>query len=232
MPKFLSGLVVGVVATVTLTGTAYAATGGNFLLGKANSAGAQTILQNTGTGPTLALSAARTGQPPIAVSAGAGKATNLNADKLDGLDSSLLARKSDLGAFQRRVAAQCPDGTAITVIGADGATRCEGTAYDGAVQEGSTNDRGVAAVQCPGTGGISTSGGWVLPEGVAAITNGQSVYADDTGAEGYIVRMVRADGTPYVGNITVFVQCEYPGAAVTGGALRRSDGSSTKPRGF
>lgn len=232
MHKFFNGLVVGVVATVTLTGTAYAATGGNFLLGRANSAGAQTNLKNTGTGPTLSLSAARTGQPPLAVSAGAGKATNLNADKLDGLDSSALARKSDLGAYQRRIDAQCPDGTAITVVGVDGGTRCEGTAYDSAVVEGPTSERGVAGVLCPGTGGISTSGGWVLPEGVVAIANGQSVYAEPTGEEGYIVRMVRPDGSPYVGIMTVFVQCEYPGAAVIGGALRRADGASKKPQGL
>lgn len=76
------------------TGTATAATGGSFLLGRGNSASTQTLLQNTGSGPALAITASRAGQVPIAVSAQSGKATNFNSDKLDGLDSSAFALSS------------------------------------------------------------------------------------------------------------------------------------------
>lgn len=72
------------------TGSAVAATGGNFILGRSNSASSQTVLTNSGSGPVLALST-RSGQPPVAVSAQSGKATNLNSDKLDGLDSTAFA---------------------------------------------------------------------------------------------------------------------------------------------
>src|SRR2546423_1225663 len=73
-------------------GIAAAATGGALTLGHANSAGKTTSLKNTGSGATLALVAGRSGQAPLAVSSNAGKAKNLNADKLDGFDSSAFAR--------------------------------------------------------------------------------------------------------------------------------------------
>lgn len=96
------GTVMGALALfISLGGTTYAATGGNFLLGKSNSATSQTALSapiankalqvtNTSTasgaagiGVTVAAKHA-----PLVVPANAGKATNLNADKLDGVDSS------------------------------------------------------------------------------------------------------------------------------------------------
>lgn len=86
-------VIIGVV--VFTGGAAYGATGGNFILGRYNAASTQTLLTNSGAGPVLALST-KSGQPPLAVSAHAGKATNLNADKLDGMDSSQFARKSDI----------------------------------------------------------------------------------------------------------------------------------------
>ena len=77
-----------VTALVLGSGTAYAATGGNFLLGKSNKAGATTSLTNT-TGTALALTS-KSGTAPLRVSNGV-KVTNLNADRLDGLDSSSFA---------------------------------------------------------------------------------------------------------------------------------------------
>jgi hypothetical protein len=47
---------------------------------------------NSGGGPALSLTVPP-GKAPVVVSAGAGKATNLNADKLDGLDSTQLVRR-------------------------------------------------------------------------------------------------------------------------------------------
>jgi hypothetical protein len=96
------GTVVAYVALfVALGGTTYAATGGNFILGQANTASSTTSLArtgantakglqvtntSTGTGATaLGLSVA-SGHAPFTTNSGT-KVTNLNADKLDGVDS-------------------------------------------------------------------------------------------------------------------------------------------------
>ena len=96
------GTVVAYVALfVALGGTAVAANGGNFILGQSNSAGATTSLSapiagkkalqatntSTGVGATaLGLNVA-SGHPPFTVNSGT-KVANLNADKLDGIDST------------------------------------------------------------------------------------------------------------------------------------------------
>lgn len=76
-----------------LGGTAYAATGGNFVLGHANQAGKTSSLTNTGSGPALRLATRNGTTPALAVSNGA-KIAHLNADALDGLSSSAFQRKS------------------------------------------------------------------------------------------------------------------------------------------
>jgi hypothetical protein len=108
--------------SVALGGTTYAATGGNFILGRPNSASSTTSLSapiagralqatntHTGTGATaLGLNVA-SGHPPFTVNSGT-KVVNLNADKLDGLDS---------GAFVRRLwAVVKDDGTLVRGQGA------------------------------------------------------------------------------------------------------------------
>jgi hypothetical protein len=68
----------------------------------ATTSNAALLVQNTGTGPGLQITVGA-GKAPITVPANAGKATNLNADKLDGLDSTALQGKitqlSDLNAI-------------------------------------------------------------------------------------------------------------------------------------
>jgi hypothetical protein len=86
---------------VALGGTTYAATGGNFILGQSNTAGNTTSLSaplagkkalqltntSTGAGATaLGLNVA-SGHTPFTVNSGT-KVANLNADKLDGKDST------------------------------------------------------------------------------------------------------------------------------------------------
>jgi hypothetical protein len=89
-------------------GTTLAATGGNFILGQSNSASSTTSLTapvagkglqvtntSTGTGATaLGLNTA-SGHAPFMVNSGT-KVANLNADKLDGLDSSAFVPNSKL----------------------------------------------------------------------------------------------------------------------------------------
>jgi hypothetical protein len=71
---------------------AYAATGDPLLLGKSNTATKTTKLKTTGTGPALKLKS-KAGKAPFAVS-NTTKISKLNADLVDGLDSSALQTKS------------------------------------------------------------------------------------------------------------------------------------------
>jgi hypothetical protein len=95
---------------MVLGGTTYAATGGNFILGKPNSANQQTSLSasptfagkalqvtnaSTGAGATALGLTVGSGRPPLTVNSGT-KVANLNADKLDGIDSSGFLRSSDV----------------------------------------------------------------------------------------------------------------------------------------
>jgi hypothetical protein len=93
---------------VSLGGTAWAATGGNFLLGKANTANAKSGLTATNAGPALQLNNTKTtfgatalglnvaaGHPPFTTNSAATVA-NLSADKLDGYDASQLMAQADL----------------------------------------------------------------------------------------------------------------------------------------
>ena len=85
---------------LNLTGIAYAATGGNFILGQPNTATTQTGLTGNFAGRTLQLTNtnASAGASPLGLTTAAGrppfftnsatKVGNLNADKLDGLDST------------------------------------------------------------------------------------------------------------------------------------------------
>jgi hypothetical protein len=80
---FLVGLSVILALVFGVATTAMGANGNPFLLGKRNVASAISTLVKQGPGPALNL-VVRAGQPPMAVNATAGKATNLNADKVDG----------------------------------------------------------------------------------------------------------------------------------------------------
>src|SRR5204863_6463178 len=86
-----------------LGGVGYAATGGSFILGKPNSAeNISGLSSGVTTGPSLAVTntggepaakfTANAGIAPFAVS-NSTKVANLNADKLDGIDSTGFLRK-------------------------------------------------------------------------------------------------------------------------------------------
>lgn len=93
------------------TGIATAATGGSFVLGRSNSASSRSGLTNT-AGTPLSLTA-KTGYPPLIVNSPT-KVAKLNADLVDGLDST---------ALQRRVTGTCAGG-AVTAVGATGTVTC------------------------------------------------------------------------------------------------------------
>jgi hypothetical protein len=84
-----TGFIAGTIfALVVGTGTAYAATGGNFILGKKNVAESRTTLVNK-NGAALSLNS-RFGTPPLRVNNGV-KVPRLNADRLDGKHASAFA---------------------------------------------------------------------------------------------------------------------------------------------
>lgn len=138
------GFGLGIVVTLALgTGTAVAATGGTFLLGKSNSASTTTTLTNS-TGTALSLSS-KSGTAPLKVNRTT-KVTNLNADQVDGLDSTKFAR-ADIGQTNSVVAfgeavdtdddgfpdsifaiAECPLGTRLTGGGGEDYT-ADGVMY-------------------------------------------------------------------------------------------------------
>src|SRR5206468_3680815 len=95
------GAIVAAVVSTAAVAVAGTGIGGAFNLGQTNAVNAETTLQGNATGANLqivqkgsgaglAIVVAK-GKPPITVPADAGKAQNLDADKLDGLDSAAFA---------------------------------------------------------------------------------------------------------------------------------------------
>lgn len=87
--------VLGAVTVLVLAANtvALAATGQALILGKSNSANTYTALTRTTSGTALKLQTASSSNAPLTVN-GKGKVTNLNADRLDGLDSTTLRNRS------------------------------------------------------------------------------------------------------------------------------------------
>lgn len=73
---------------IALSGGAYAATGGSLILGRSNSASSLTSVSNP-RGVAFSFRS-KTGSPPFTVSGNSVKVSSLNADKVDGLDSTQL----------------------------------------------------------------------------------------------------------------------------------------------
>lgn len=114
--------------TVGLGGVGYAATGGNFILGASNTAGATSSLANA-NGTALSLTS-KAGTAPLRVS-NTVKVSNLNADLLDGLDSTAFQRAGTVvrmsaptftpseGPINRQARAYCNPGEHAVGGGAD-----------------------------------------------------------------------------------------------------------------
>ena len=81
-------LLAALLLVVGIDAVTYANTGDSLILGKANKASKTTKIKNTGNGAALALKT-KSSAPPLVVSS-ATKVTNLNADQVDGRDSTAL----------------------------------------------------------------------------------------------------------------------------------------------
>lgn len=75
-------------------------------------AGAVLKVDNNGAGPALSLEA-ESGKAPLTVNSTAGKATNLNADKIDGLDSSAFVKGASTISYGK---VDIPAGTNAPII--------------------------------------------------------------------------------------------------------------------
>ena len=114
MRRYLfGGILIGSIASTLVLASAAAMAGTGvgavFNLGKTNKVNAQSALTgstssktlqltNSGTGAGVGISVAA-GKAPITVNANAGKATNLNADELDGVDSAGFVKTAKLYRF-------------------------------------------------------------------------------------------------------------------------------------
>jgi hypothetical protein len=192
----------GAVFALTIAGgSAYAATGGTFLLGRANSASTTTSLSNS-AGTPLSLSA-RSGYAPLKVNSGT-KVGNLNSDKLDGLDSTQL----------QRTVQSCPAGTAIQAVASSGAVTCKG-ASGAYVFASLPNGYAWVIAWCP-SGYVATGGGYFL-DGLGMPRTLQIVHADygqldpvsgdPKPREGYYGQFVTPSGDIYAGSGSVQVAC-------------------------
>ena len=119
------GVIVAYLALfVALTGTATAASGGTFVLGRSNTASSVTTLSNS-AGTPLSLGA-KAGYAPLKVNSSV-KVVNLNSDKLDGIDSTQLQRPTSrtctygFASLTQAGVATCANGNSDTIDGIDSA---------------------------------------------------------------------------------------------------------------
>lgn len=93
MHRLMPAVTVVAVALLLMTSVdyvAYATTGRSLILGKLNVGDRTTAVKNTGSGPAMAFKVADKAAAPFAVNA-SGRVARLNADTVDGLDSTDLA---------------------------------------------------------------------------------------------------------------------------------------------
>jgi hypothetical protein len=198
----------GVLAVLALfvasTGTAVAATGGSFLLGRANTETTTASLSNP-NGTALSLGGGK-GAPAFAVNNSA-KIYRLNADALDGLDSTL---------FQRRIGGTCAPGYSIRTINANGSVVCDD--QQASVVEVNAVATGAGVAFCPASY-VATGGGY-LPDPNAGTVPYASIATVGTdpsttpNRDFYAATMRNLDGTPFAGQVIITVRCVYGGVEV------------------
>ncbi|MBW8751532.1 MAG: hypothetical protein JF565_08920 [Propionibacteriales bacterium] len=112
--------VIGAATILVLAGNtvALAATGHSFILGKTNKANTVSTLKRTTNGPALNLVTKPSNTAPFSVNSN-GKVANLNADSLDGQDSSAFA-PSSLSGQVGSIASNTPIARGFINTGAGG----------------------------------------------------------------------------------------------------------------
>jgi hypothetical protein len=193
-----SVFIAGAVTALTLGGgTAYAANGGSFLLGRSNTATTATTLTNT-AGTPLSLKA-RTGYPPLAVSSSK-TVPSLSADLLDGLTSASFLRSTGKAADAEKV------------DGINGASIALTTGRTGVVYGSDTDvDQMAITARCP-AGTIATGGGGAAEfEGDALAYSGPDFDESGTLIPNSWLALDNSDS-----GATAWVVCYNPRGAVAG----------------
>ena len=114
LKSFLSALGILCALLVSVDYVSFAATGQSVILGRVNKADDVTKVVRTTPGPALQLRT-RPGTPPLKVNRTA-KVAKLNADRLDGLDSSDFAKNSVVTAFEPAACQSATVGTTFAKV--------------------------------------------------------------------------------------------------------------------
>lgn len=206
-PRISHATVVAYLAlSVALGGTAYSATGGTFILGQSNKASQETTLTNK-KGAALALKS-KAGAPSLRVNRTV-KVPNLNADLLDGVDST---------ALQRRVSGSCDAGRFVTGISAAGAPVCKAFLPNLRLVTLELNSvpgpRNGAVVWC-GDGERIVSGGWedrnpgdelrAVEDHPVVNWQDENLYPDHIGDDGWSLGVEESAASPL--SIIVYALC-------------------------
>ncbi|HEX4190337.1 MAG TPA: hypothetical protein VHZ06_05020 [Marmoricola sp.] len=112
LKSVLAALGIACALVIGIDYVSFAATGHGLLLGAVNKETKVTTIKRTNAGPAASF-VTKTGQPPFAVSS-TGKVANLNADKLDGRESTSFATNQVTSVY-RFTAATAATGHTFTV---------------------------------------------------------------------------------------------------------------------
>jgi hypothetical protein len=145
---------------IALSGGAYAATGGSLVLGRGNSASSLTGVSNS-KGVAFSFRS-KTGSAPFTVNGNSVKVSSLNADKVDGLDSSQLRGQTGPAGPAGAAGPQGPQGPQGPA-GADGADGDDGAQGPPGIQ--GPAGAGLLAVFGDGSDGPASFDGTATPAG-------------------------------------------------------------------
>jgi hypothetical protein len=140
----------------SMSGVAYAATGGNFILGKANSAKAVTSLTNK-AGTALSLTSAAA-DPPLTVGNSV-QVPNLNASELDGQSSSAFLPATGTAANSNELGGHTPSFFLPATGTAANSNELGGTPASAYMQGGGSTTGGRLALTGSETSNLLTSPG-------------------------------------------------------------------------
>jgi hypothetical protein len=192
-----TAFVAGAVAAVVLAGgTTYAATGGNFILGRTNTAGVYSTLSNP-NGTALVVKS-KSGQPSLRVSDSA-KVPSLNADRVDSIEGSSLVRTS-------------------TTLGT---ITSSGVIYDNETPENEADDLVAALAECPTGSQVMGGGADHEPEDSFLISS----YPDtnpDFDTQAWVAISSAAPTQDNADEFTAFARCWDPSGNVEDNFARKA----------
>jgi hypothetical protein len=187
-PALVSGVVGAVVGMSMLGGAAYAATGGTFLIGRANAATTTTTLTDT-KGTPLSL-VAKAGAPALKIS---------NTVKIPNLNAALLGGRAE---------------STFALAGGQFASISSTTTSAFDFNQDGTNDSRVAFATCP-TGTVLVSGGADQDHSTPTYTPTAVLASVDAGGNQWVVATEGATSRPVADAICYNPRGSVPGGLPT-----------------